>query len=40
MIAGDPGENHGPTTNVPLTYLAAEPWFSLYGPVSLLFGPD
>jgi GH15 family glucan-1,4-alpha-glucosidase len=28
------------TTNVPLTYLAAETWFSLYGPVSLLFGPD
>lgn len=28
------------TTNAPLTYLAAETWFSLHSPVSLLFGPD
>ena len=28
------------TTNVPLTYLTAQTWFSLHGPVSLLLGPD
>jgi GH15 family glucan-1,4-alpha-glucosidase len=27
-------------TNVPLTYLVDETWFSLAGPVSLLLGPD
>ena len=27
-------------TNVPLTYLMDETWFSLHGPVSLLLGPD
>ncbi|TDP64104.1 glycoside hydrolase family 15 protein [Roseateles toxinivorans] len=27
-------------TNVPLTYLVDETWFSLHGPVSLLLGPD
>ena len=28
------------TTNAPPTYLADGTWFSLHGPVSLLFGPD
>jgi GH15 family glucan-1,4-alpha-glucosidase len=28
------------TTNAPPTYIADGTWFSLYGPVSLLFGPD
>jgi hypothetical protein len=27
-------------TNVPLTYLVDETWFSLHGPMSLLLGPD
>ncbi|QPF75576.1 glycoside hydrolase family 15 protein [Roseateles sp. DAIF2] len=27
-------------TNVPLTYLIDETWFTLHGPVSLLLGPD
>lgn len=27
-------------TNVPITYLVEETWFSLSGPVSLLLGPD
>jgi len=28
------------TTNAPPTYVADATWFSLHGPVSLLFGPD
>jgi GH15 family glucan-1,4-alpha-glucosidase len=28
------------TTNAPPTYIADGTWFSLHGPVSLLFGPD
>jgi len=28
------------TTNAPATYVADGTWFSLHGPVSLLFGPD
>jgi GH15 family glucan-1,4-alpha-glucosidase len=28
------------TTNAPLSYVVGENWFSLQGPVSLLFGPD
>ncbi len=28
------------TTNVPLTYITGETWFSLHKPVSLLLGPD
>jgi GH15 family glucan-1,4-alpha-glucosidase len=28
------------TTNVPLTYVIAETWISLHGPVSMLLGPD
>jgi len=28
------------TTNAPLTYVMDETWFSLYGPVSLILGPD
>ena len=28
------------TTNAPLTYVVAETWVSLHGPVSMLLGPD
>jgi pentatricopeptide repeat protein len=28
------------TTNAPLTYVVDETWFSLFGPVSFLLGPD
>jgi len=28
------------TTNVPLTYVIAETWVSLHGPISMLLGPD
>ncbi|HEX4586124.1 MAG TPA: glycoside hydrolase family 15 protein [Burkholderiaceae bacterium] len=28
------------TTNAPLSYVIAETWFSLQGPISLLLGPD
>ena len=35
-----PAGNLRLTTSAPPTYVADGTWFSLYGPVSLLFGPD
>ncbi|MFZ5526063.1 MAG: glycoside hydrolase family 15 protein [Pseudomonadota bacterium] len=35
-----PGHTLRLSTNAPLTYVAAETWFSLPGPISLFLGPD
>ena len=35
-----PGETLRLTTNAPLSYVADETWVSLFGPISMLLGPD